>query len=104
MGIALVPYHEWLSLLQQSENQVTSHAPDDILRHNPAINLLDFFVDAEKQIGQEAMGVPRMDISLALQSSSTLKSAAPLDDKDVRGWLDYWKQCGFLAQNAERAS
>jgi hypothetical protein len=97
LDVSLVPYHEWLARLEANafENQEDEMSVRDRL---PALKLLPFFRSVKWSQGMEAMGLPQIDMARALEASDVLdaKCLAQISQEHVRGWLDGWKQRGFL--------
>ncbi|EGO29034.1 hypothetical protein SERLADRAFT_444920 [Serpula lacrymans var. lacrymans S7.9] len=94
LNVPIVPYKQWLDLLEDSSLHSKSSAP---ARENPASIILDFF-RAAKPSTEEAMGLPRMSINEAQAASTVLGSGSlsALGASDVELWLNYWRKTGFL--------
>ncbi|GJE93533.1 acetyl-CoA synthetase-like protein [Phanerochaete sordida] len=94
LQLPLVPYDEWLGLLLRASDG----AGADDIRQNPALKLLDFFEGATKHAdAPEAMGLPLMDVSVAVTVSPSLRDAPTLVAEDALRWLRYWKQVRFIS-------
>lgn len=90
--VPLVPYHQWLSSLEQWESNSASHREE-----NPAIHLLDFYRSHSGDA--EAFGFPRLSTARALQAAPSLRptNLQPLGRDNVLSWIKYWKKKGFLS-------
>lgn len=95
--VPLVPYHQWLSRLEQWDSNSISHREE-----NPAIRLLDFYRSSAKVIHSsdaEAFGFPRLSTVRAVEAAPSLRPAnlQPLGQDDILSWIKYWKKKGFLS-------
>ena len=95
--VPLVPYHQWLSSLEQWDPNSVSHREE-----NPAIHLLDFYRSSAKVIHSgdvEAFGFPRLSTTRAVEAAPSLRptNLQPLGRDDVLSWIKYWKKKGFLS-------
>lgn len=104
LNLPLVPYPEWLTILEKSAvaANVNGNAPNgksdfDITRDaNPALTILDFF----REMTLEANTATAFAVSVdkAKEVSATLrdKNLAQLGPGDVEKWLSYWRSVGFF--------
>lgn len=95
-GFQTVPFPEWVALLAQSGR---GHSAEDevvLARKNPALKLLDYFVQGTTIEGTPFLGMCAMDMSEALRVSAALRDVQPIDKEDVLRWVAYWQRCGFL--------
>lgn len=95
--VPLVPYHQWLSRLEQWDSNSISHREE-----NPAIRLLDFYRSSAKVThpgDAEAFGFPRLSTVRAVEAAPSLRPAnlQPLGQDDILSWIKYWKKKGFLS-------
>jgi thioester reductase-like protein len=100
LSVPIVSYREWLSKLEETGREVDrGHT---VALDNPALKLMDFYrvrtiTDGSKG-PREALGFPILNLSKALQISSTLHSSnlQQMGKEDVEKWIQYWKSKGFL--------
>ncbi|KAJ7844462.1 hypothetical protein B0H13DRAFT_2411530 [Mycena leptocephala] len=91
--IPLVPYTEWLS---QLENVAQKQTQEDSKSFR-ALRLLPFFRSQNHQTAREAFGFPRLDAANATSASKSLRSpGCQLGEKDVKEWIGYWREAGFI--------
>ena len=96
-GLPMVPYEKWLQLLEQSGQDLSSDKEVEVMRQNPALKILNFFLEVTKaSASPEAMGVPQMSVVEAQQAAPSLRQLSPLSVGDVMRWVSYWKKIGFL--------
>lgn len=87
----IISLPEWLEILKQSSTQQVNgreiNLNEQMVRHNPAIKLLDFYL---------AMLVPSEQITVSLDTEKTQRLSASLRDmKPIQadmmiGWIDDW--------------
>ncbi|KZT28667.1 acetyl-CoA synthetase-like protein [Neolentinus lepideus HHB14362 ss-1] len=95
LGLPLVSYSAWMDKLEESNNQKSG----EYMRKNPALLLMDFFRSArltEGNPGKEAMGLPKLSLTRAVEVSEVLRETAPLTATDVQRWVEYWKRINFV--------
>ena len=117
--VPLLPFHEWLGLLEQrSEGADADDMAEIVSIQNylyyicevadtftqPAIKLLDFFrgmASADERVRQ--LGCNDMEVGLAtlstIKSQATSKAIAevkPLGAGDAQLWVKYWASRGFF--------
>ncbi|KAK0190677.1 hypothetical protein F5146DRAFT_564151 [Armillaria mellea] len=85
LNVKLVSYTHWLKALESSASDAT------VL---PAMRLLPHYKRIAKCIGlrnREAFGLPRL-------STTSIQEASipPLDENEVRNWLQYWRSAKML--------
>lgn len=92
IGIPLVPYAEWLTLLEKHDKSDGATASSI-----PATKILPFFQGVDITT-EEAMGFPRLGISGAEEVSEIMRGGGVrgIDAGDVERWLDDWKIRHFL--------
>ncbi|KAJ7846441.1 hypothetical protein B0H13DRAFT_1907776 [Mycena leptocephala] len=62
-----------------------------------ALRLLPFFLSQNHQTAREAFGFPRLDAANATSASKSLRSpGCQLGEKDVKEWIGYWREAGFI--------
>jgi hypothetical protein len=93
LGVLLVPFAEWLSQLENaSQKQTQEHS-----KSFRALRLLSFFRSQNHQAAQEAFGFPKLDAANAIKASKSLRSpVCRLGEKEVREWMGYWREVGFI--------
>lgn len=95
LHIPLVPYSDWLMLLEKSSNEA-----EVSIAFNPALRIVDFFRTAsmEETGNTEAMGLPRLGLEEALKASKTLGDLnfRQIGTSDIDLWIAYWKSTGFM--------
>ena len=99
LNLPTLPYHEWLDLLEKSGADLDADSEIEGLRVNPALRILEFFrsgKDEKSPKSTEALGLPLLDISNALQDTPSLASLAPIGQGDLDLWLTYWKRVGYF--------
>ena len=93
LGVALVPYSEWLSKLEESSEQESADEVDAMQR-NPALQLLDFF-RAQRGRGRSGL-TPRLSTTEAEKAFKELIRMRELGSKDAKRWIAAWRASGFL--------
>lgn len=96
LGLQTVPFPEWVALLAQSGRGHSAEDEVALARENPALKLLDYFVQGTTIEGTPFLGMCAMDMSEALRVSAALRDVQPIDKEDVLRWVAYWQRCGFL--------
>ncbi|KAH8116797.1 hypothetical protein DFH11DRAFT_1687657 [Phellopilus nigrolimitatus] len=100
LGVALVPYPDWLARLEKSYANLSAEEAVETSRNNPALRIVDFFRSANLAASgtEEAMGLKRLSLDEAQRVSQTMRDTrkSPLTAEDVRKWVKYWKKIGFL--------
>ncbi|KAL4264659.1 Adenylate-forming Reductase [Pleurotus pulmonarius] len=103
LKIPLIPYIEWLDLLETRAQEVsTMGASSHDLQEIPALKMPHFFrtmkVGWEQNgSGREAWGLPSLDFTKAFEASSTMRQdVQPIDEQEVKRWIGYWGLRGFL--------
>ena len=96
-----VPFDEWVSLLEKSgrrgSNGVNPETELAGLRENPALKLLQFFVQCRStDYTRNGVGLHGLDTSVAQSVSPTLRDMEALDGEHARRWTAYWKRHGFF--------
>lgn len=73
---------------------------DDLLHANPALKLLSFFSSCNDTFKEHGVIFPRLDTTksqtLAAKKSLGEEMPNPLGLADVKRWLAYWENVGFL--------
>lgn len=99
-GLPLVPYAEWVDRLTKSADGLGTVTTVQQAENNPALRIIDFFqaAGALTDEGREAMGLRRLALDRACSASPTLSGLKdkPLDGDNVRSWITYWRDAGFL--------
>ncbi|KAK0453915.1 hypothetical protein EV421DRAFT_1730853 [Armillaria borealis] len=85
LNVKLVSYTHWLEALENSTLDATVF---------PAMRILTYYKRCAKIIGlrnREAFGLPRL-------STTSIQEASipPLDENEVRNWLQYWREAKML--------
>jgi len=99
LEVPIVTYSEWLSKLEEASRGLYRGRR---VTHNPALKLMGLYRDRTITDGscgpREALGFPILDMSKALQVSTTLGSPGltTLSREDFMRWMQYWKSKGFL--------
>ncbi|KAF4568264.1 putative NRPS-like protein biosynthetic cluster [Pleurotus pulmonarius] len=103
LKIPLIPYIEWLDLLETRAQEVsTMGASSHDLQEIPALKMPHFFrtmkVGWEQNgSGREAWGLPSLDFTKAFEASSAMRqNVQPIDEQEVERWIGYWGLRGFL--------
>ncbi|KAJ7156520.1 hypothetical protein C8R43DRAFT_1125714 [Mycena crocata] len=88
LKLPVVPYAQWLQLL----NTAASQGSD-----NPGVRLLEFF-RANKEVSSEseAFFPAPMANANAAQAAQSLSSLGKLDTRDANEWVDYFRKVGYL--------
>lgn len=91
LELPLVPYAEWVQSLQKSGEGLDAKQEATALRTNPALRLLDFFTDVDAELHGEALGVPIMDLTKAVEVAPALNAdnLPQLSEADVSKWVAY---------------
>lgn len=99
-NLPLVPYREWVDRLTKSAEGLDTAAAVQQVENNPALRIIDFFQAAGTLTdeGREAMGIRRIALDRACSASATLSGLKdkPLDGENVKSWIAYWREAGFL--------
>ncbi len=85
LNVKLVSYSHWLEVLEKSTLDAKVF---------PAMRILTYYKRCAKIIGssnREAFGLPRL-------STTSIQEASipPLDENEVRNWLQYWREAKML--------
>ncbi|KAJ8690362.1 hypothetical protein PTI98_011791 [Pleurotus ostreatus] len=103
LRIPLIPYIEWLDLLETRAQVASTIGTDsDDLREIPALKMPHFFRTMkagweQNGSGREAWGLPSLDFTRAFEASSVLRqNVRPIDEAEVERWIGYWSNRGFL--------
>jgi hypothetical protein len=93
-----VTYDEWMARLEKSGRGLSAESEVEMMRHNPALKIFDFFKDAQHGANRspEGMGLPQMDVTEAQKSAPLLRSLPQLSGNDAMSWVGYWRRIGFL--------
>jgi len=105
LGLPVAPYIDWLADLREAYATLNSRTPsaaelERALQDNPALRLKNFFEAAANAVDREdiePLGVPKLDVTRALQAAPSLKRAEPVGQDHVQRWVQYWKKTGFLS-------
>ena len=105
LGVELVPYAAWLARLEQAgkvgEANRSNDAEVEAMRDIPALRLLPFFrsVSTHAKGSTTGLGIRQLDSEVSRRLSKTLADpdVPQLGEKDVKGWLEYWRGVGFLS-------
>lgn len=94
LGVPIVPFHTWLSLLLDfQENLKLSKA--EALRLNPAIALLPLILASNLADYKEPIGFTKLDTQKAVSYVPKLNDIRI--DLEIGGkWIDGWRRVGFL--------
>lgn len=97
--LAQTSYDDWMTRLEKSGRGLSAESEVEMMRHNPALKIFDFFKDAQNGMGRspEAMALPQMDVTEAQVSAPSLRTLPLLSGEDAMNWVAYWKEGGFLA-------
>ncbi|KAG7447195.1 acetyl-CoA synthetase-like protein [Guyanagaster necrorhizus] len=95
--IPVKPASEWFEILETRSQTASSEDMQQI----PALKLLAFFREMIQggdgsDSDQESGGLPRFSTSKAEKYSSTMLNVKPIGSEEVEGWVQYWKEVGFL--------
>ncbi|KAH9932151.1 hypothetical protein B0H21DRAFT_699704 [Amylocystis lapponica] len=99
--LPLVPLEDWVESLARA----AEGASEIEIEAMPAIKVLEFFrgVLAWEQEAKHAQaseievgGLPIFETAKVQAASPTLRELQPLGEDDVRAWIKYWRQKGFL--------
>lgn len=103
LKVRVVPYEVWLSSLESSGHNASEDGTFDkeLLRANPALQLLGYFQHADvTSAGREQLGARMLSTQKALRASPTLRSPnlPSFGGLDVDKWLSHWHASGFLSR------
>ncbi|TCD63425.1 putative NRPS-like protein biosynthetic cluster [Steccherinum ochraceum] len=90
LNVSLVPYDQWLSLLQD-ELKDSSMSEVEHMTRNPALRLLDYYNSRWRNDGTNM----DLDTTKAVKVSPSMMEM-PLDAGFVDRWLTSWRKSGFL--------
>jgi thioester reductase-like protein len=105
LSLPFIPYAEWVAKLEKAAAETSqlnnSSRIAEFADKVPAATLLEFFqgaLKAEEFVGDdsEALGFPRLVTENARKASGSFRGAGKLGAEDVRSWLTYWREAGFL--------
>lgn len=93
-----VSYDEWMDRLEKSGRGLSAESEVEMMRHNPALKIFDFFKDAQHGADRspEAMGLPMMDVTEAQKSAPSLRKLPLMSGRDAMNWVGYWRRIGFM--------
>lgn len=94
LRVPIVSYSEWLSMLQdaaQSLSSATGDAEGQKLMENPALKIFDFFEGGLAQMSELVSSTDK-----AVEVSRSLREAKEVGKGDVERWVGYWRKIGFL--------
>ena len=95
-----MPFDEWYAALAKSIDGLHADSEVEMTKHNPALKILDFFAAANEKMHQseEAMGLPRLDTSLAQRMAPSLgpDKLKQLSADDALSWVRYWQRVGAV--------
>ncbi|TCD70281.1 putative NRPS-like protein biosynthetic cluster [Steccherinum ochraceum] len=96
LSLPLVPYTEWVDTLAASGEGLDAKSEVEMMKVNPALRILDFFMSARGgpavESTKEAMAMPELSLERAVDVAQALgsKRLPKLGEKDALGWLAYW--------------
>lgn len=96
LQVPLVPYSIWVEKLEASDASLETLPTKKLLEFykrtskSPAMQSLNF------DQATEAMGLKRLDTSEAEKASQSLRRAEKLSESEVKRWLKYWINKGFI--------
>lgn len=99
LDLPIIPYFDWLDLLEKSGANLNAKSEVEALRVNPALRILEFFRSEKHEKSPkstEALGPPLLDITRAQKDSLSLGTIAPIGSDAVAAWLAYWKRVEYL--------
>ncbi|KAJ3481757.1 hypothetical protein NLI96_g7439 [Meripilus lineatus] len=99
LNLPVIPYIQWLDLLEKSGENLDATSEVEALRTNPALRILEFFrsaKDVKSPKSTEAVGLPLLDTSAAQKDAPSLANITPVGKSDLNLWLAYWKHVGYL--------
>ncbi|KAG1746898.1 hypothetical protein EDB19DRAFT_1905722 [Suillus lakei] len=103
LHLPVVSQGEWLRRL---ESYAANNTSPESRRRAPAVRMLPFFrqhMASEKQDGPyEAIGMPRVATERLKNEALCMVSPPPLSEEDVRRWIRYWRDTGFLAHKSRQ--
>ncbi|KAH8102917.1 hypothetical protein BXZ70DRAFT_1057354, partial [Cristinia sonorae] len=99
----VIPLKLWVQKVEALSSSISTH---DVEVY-PAIKLLRFWrslIQAEQNAemhglfgnGVEAAGLPVLQTTKAAELSGTLRDAPPLEGTEVKLWVQYWRNSGFI--------
>ncbi|KAF8315490.1 uncharacterized protein EI90DRAFT_3021935 [Cantharellus anzutake] len=101
LRVPLVPYSQWLELLEKDLAD-PSRSEVQAATANPALRLIGMFRPFKDGMpvtkAREAMGVPVLSNVKAVKDSPALRreNLRNLGKEDALGWLRYWREKGFV--------
>lgn len=104
LSLPIVSYEAWVKKL---DAVTVDSSPADAARSTrlameiPATKIIGFFHDVLRAVVSgkedgEAMGIARLSVEEAKKGSVSLRSVPKLCPDDVRLWLLYWRNVGFI--------
>ena len=105
--VQLVRFAKWIEAI---EKDVEQKGIEKAIERNPAVKLLDFYrgifmasqgsggsgKDKEDKVPREALGTPKLSTVQAQRLSATMRECPPIDGKEAKSWMKFWKEIGFL--------
>lgn len=106
LNLPFVPYQEWERKLEEAASEVAalndSTRSAKFAQEVPAATILEFFKGVlvseayVKDADSEVLGLPGFETVQARKGSPALQNARKLSSTDVKMWLGFWKDIGFL--------
>ena len=74
LGLKPVPFDQWLEMLVKSGEGHSADSEVELVKRNPALKLLDFFLGAKAvpEYNREAMGLPTLSVAEAERVAPSL--------------------------------
>jgi len=101
LSVPLVSYTEWLDRLEKSGRNQNDNADNSVetLRKIPALRLLPFYraIAGNLEKNGTAFGLPPVSCDEAVRLSKTMSNGVlPLGENDVKSWLKFWRDVGYI--------
>lgn len=94
LELQTVPYNVWFGLLKKSGDRLQQV---EAAQENPGLKLLEFFRQANVNVeSAEAMGIPKLDMTVALTVSPYLREMGELEKASMQVWVKHWRESGLL--------
>ncbi len=97
LDVPIVPYKKWTLQLQQVlEKSSSNGSAVQAAAENPALRLIDFYLAASSRgpvaADEEPFVRTRLETKETVKISKTLAELNMLSERDIEGWLAYWKR------------
>ena len=94
LGVPLIPFQTWFSLLQTSQMDTRTTRAEK-MKLNPAVALIPFLLAADLRERKEPIGQTKLGLQKAVRLVPQLKDVQ-VKKELVKEWIRQWRRIGFL--------